>query len=579
VAIRGEPSLKPKACARWPLVLGLWIATVAVYGQVIGFDFLNYDDDALVYENPGLADPSLANMAVFWTSAYYKAYEPVTLSWLSVTAAVARSQRVFGHTHLDPAVFHAGSLLLHLACVTCVFLLLGRLVGSRTGAFFGALLFALHPLQTDSVAWISNTKGLLGALFGLCSLAFYLARRDGSPRPRLRYALALVCFALALLAKPTKAMVPLAFIAIDVIMKRTPWRRALAAAAPFFALSLITSVLALSIDEHTTAIQLWQRPLVAGTAVSFYVGKMLWPLSLAPDYGLGAAKVLSSHWYIPVGLLPYLAAGFLVWRRNRLLILAAAVFLAGSATVIGLVPFTYQFTSIVADRYIYFSMLAPALVLALLIARYPTRGLKVAAAVVLVVAGALSAAQAAHWRDSRTLYAHTLSVNPQSWVSHNNLGLVYRDAGQMDEAIAHFQQALAIRPIYPEGHNNLAMALASAGRIDEAEAHVQEAIRQDPDDARSYSNLAGLLASTGHRTEAIAHLRKALTLSPSLANLHYNLGLLLLQEGNAAEAAPALETAVRLRPDVAAWQMTRAAALARLGDRSLAATTAAVSGH
>ncbi|HWC89027.1 MAG TPA: hypothetical protein VG433_05220, partial [Pirellulales bacterium] len=407
----------------WLLLAGLLAGAVgAVFYRVVEFQFLTWDDDVHVTKNPLLDPVSFSNLAQFWLHPYENLYIPASYSFFAAEAWL--SQWTLGR--LDPQVFHAACLALHLACVWLVFRLLARMVENPLAAWAGALCFAVHPLQVESVAWIGETRGLLAALCSLAAVYWYLppgpamfdssstANRDrlgamptaavgmwggdddACPRsvgmataPALspsaaddrfstrRYLLASAAFALALLSKPSAAPLPLMALAIDLLWLRRSLKRSLACLAPWLALALLDIGLSklLQADERITNRPDWLlRPLVACDALTFYLRKLIVPLRLGFDYGRTPAVVLSSAARYWAWIAPACVLGLaLVSRHRRMWLTAAGIFVAGLLPVLGFVPFLYQDISTVADRYLYLPMLGVALALAVWLDRHWSR--------------------------------------------------------------------------------------------------------------------------------------------------------------------------------------------------------------
>jgi tetratricopeptide (TPR) repeat protein len=295
---------------------------------------------------------------------------------------------------------------------------------------------------------------------------------------------------------------------------------------------------------------LGQRFLVAGDAITFYLGKLLWPIHLGPDYGRTPELVLSQvpRIYL-VGLLPYLLAALLLWRcRTPRLWAAVGIPLAILAPVLGLLSFSFQDMSTVADRYCYLAMVGPALLVARLLERAPRRLAVTTGVAILTALAVLSMAQTRHWRDPMTFNAYTLSINPRSWMAFHNLGLWYLDHNQLDQAIAQYEQALVLKPTSFKAYNNLGMIYDRLGDKERAIAAYQQALRIKPNYPLVCNNLAVIYKGLKRYDEAIAYYQRALLLDPEFAEVYANLGNLYRQLGNPAAAADNYRRALTLRP-------------------------------
>jgi len=528
------------------LALGVALVAIAVFARTAGFEFLIWDDDQHVSANVRLDPPTLASLASFWRAPFLALYVPAsyTLFWLE--AWITNGP--------DPRVYHAVSVLLHAGNAALVVALLARLGARPAGAALGGLLFALHPLQVESVAWISEQRGLLAAVLGLGALCLY-ASAQRSPR---RDALAAACLVLALLSKPSAVVFPALALVLEVLVLRRGARHA----APRLAFGFLAAAACLYVtkglqhDASVREVVPWiERPLVALDALEFYVRKLVLPVGLAPDHGrrpslVTAHGVDATLIATVVGLAALLAVPAL--RRHALVPLA--LFAAALAPVLGLVPFGHQDISTVAERYAYLAVLGPAFLLA---RSWPERAGRLAwigaGAVALGLAG-LSFAQSAHWRSTESIFAHTVEVNRRSWIARTNRGLVLQNRGDLAGAQAEYEAAIAAKPDHARALNNLGILLVQRGRAAEGEALVRRAIEADARYARPHMNLAAILGNQGRLAEAEASARRAVELAPEDPTMLATLGNVHLRQGRAQEARAEFEAARAIRPrDVEAW--------------------------
>ena len=532
-----DPSSTDAAAGCRPLLLGLLLAlaTCAVFGGIVSAGFVRWDDGLHVYANPYLHPVSPDGLARLWTAPYQNLYVPLSYSLYAALASIARLPHPAATpdglmVDLDPRVFHAACLALHLMNVLLVFALLRRLLPRLTvsgpaasdwAAGVGALLFAVHPIQVESVAWISEIRGLLAGLFSLLALLTYVRCGDG----RRWYALATLCFGLALLSKPSAVTVPLLAVCLETLVLRRParlWRLGLAGWGVLALVFLALTHAAQPVTEDIVT-PLWTRPFIAGDALLFYAGKLLWPARLGIDYGRSPVWLAAQAWFPVTGLLA-LTAVLAVWRgRHRVPALAApaGLFAAALLPTLGLTPFTFQVYSTVADRYAYLALLGPALGLACGLARLsqiprPTLRLasRAACACALVLLGLCSWKQTLAWHDSIALFTQALSVNPQSWGACNNLASVALDLGRPSDALPLLTEAVRLRPAYAEAHANRGRAFLVLGERGSAEAEFRTALHSKPDLPFAYTGLGAALLSEGRAGEAGAAFRQALALNP-----------------------------------------------------------------
>jgi len=457
------------------IVLLLMGATLLVFGQVCRHEFLDYDDHKAVYENPYYHPVTAPHVLHFWRHPYFSLYMPATYTTWAALATIARLPQPVSTTgtdthSLDPHVFHAATLVAHILNVLLVFAMLRLLVKHDWAAAAGALLFSLHPVQVEPVAWVTEMKGLLSGFFSLLALwqycLFAALPRENLKRRRAHYALATLSFSFALLAKPSAVVVPLLAWCLDYWNTRRLSRQSLLPLLPWLAMAVLWVLLTRSvqpIEDKSVLTLLWARPLIAGDALSFYLRQLVLPMHLIPHYGRTPEKVLQSAWIFLTGATPYLLM-LGVWRLRRFRLTAAtAIFVAALLPVLGLIPFGYQAYSTVADRYLYLAMLAPALGLAFLLARVQHKAAWSLCATLLIILGWRSAVQASYWQNTVTLFEQELRVNPNSWVAHTALGAIADRAGNTEQAVEQYRAALQAKPDYIEARNNLGLALANQG--------------------------------------------------------------------------------------------------------------------
>jgi len=522
---------------RRPLLIGLLLVlfTGVVFRGILSAGFVRWDDGLHVYANPYLHSVSLQNTARFWTAPYQNLYVPVSYSLYALLAAMAHLPAPVLtpdglRVDLNPRIFHAMSLLLHLTNVLLVFLLLRRLLprpqtaGADWAAGAGALLFAIHPVQVESVAWISEMRGLLSGLFSLLALHAWLRHSEGKRTWRF-YALATVCFILALLSKPSAVILPLLAVILEVFLLRRPaqvWRAGLGI---WGLLSVACLWLTHGAQPVTTDLvtPLWTRPFIAGDALAFYAGKLLWPVNLGSDYGRSPLWLTAQRWLFVTPLVPF-AIGIAAWlarQRAPWLAASAALIAAALLPTLGLTPFVFQVYSTVADRYLYLALLGPALAIAWALAlvsrqlncRAATATWGAVAALLLLVALG-SRIQTTYWQSSIPLFQQALSVNPQSWGASNNLGAIALDSGRPFDALPLLTKAVRLRPGFAEAHANRGIALLELGDKNGAETELREALRLKPDYATADTWLGESLLAQGRSAEAAAAFRQALALNP-----------------------------------------------------------------
>jgi hypothetical protein len=539
------PAPAPPRPARGDLaVILLLIATVLVFGRVVTFDFVLWDDDMTTFSNPILNPPRWSALGHLWTNLTWNLYMPVTWTvWIATAkAAYQPGATDVGLPALNPYVFHALSLVTHVWAVLMAYRVLRILKYAPWAACAGALVFALHPLQVEPIAWSSSYNVLLCAAFSLWAIGGYLrfAETTDPKRRRRRYAWATLAFVLALLSKPMAVTVPFVVVAIDWLLLRRPLRRTLLTMAPWVIAAIALAVLTASWQgrrHHVDPMPLWTRLFVAADAVSFYLRKLVWPSDLVLDHGRMPLVALSDphlFWKILPTLL--LAAGLWVWRdRVRPALAGLAVFVAGMLPVLGLAPFDFQQYSTVADRYAYVAMLGAAIAVAWLASklRPPTTQawLSIALAATL---GFVASAQLGRWRNSYVLFAYTTRVHPRSAVAWLNWGAALMRENRPADAIYFVRRAIAIRHDYHHARLNLGMAYFNAGDPAAGEREWRRLVLMHPTSLSAHAAMGDLHLSRGEYDAAEASYRKILELDP--AN---DAGRARLQTLNNARAAAA----------------------------------------
>lgn len=546
-----ETSVVGTAC------FALVAATVLVFWQVARFEFVGIDDYANILDNPRLRPISLENVIEMWKAPYLHLYVPLTYTFFAGEGLIARNPTASAlDVHFNPMIFHLGSLALHLCCSLLTFSILRSIVGSLGPALIGALVFAIHPLQAETVSWVTETKGLLATAFSLLFIRIYVSAtrpaEEGGGITSLRVLAMVAALLLGLLSKPTAAAAPLVALAIGLGFRRGAAMASIKLLAPMMgivvAFTIVTKIL--QPDSQITGVPpLWARGWIALDALSFYFTKIFAPIQLAPDYGRSPQWVMRSGWNYFIWLLP-IQALLVLWfiDESKRFFTAALIFVAGVAPVLGFIPFGFQNQSTVADRYAYLAMLGVALAVAMILDRWWRPESIAAAAVTLVALGWMAHAQASHWRNNETLFAHALSVNPRSNLAAANLGVVLFHAGKHGEAIEHFEVVLKRDPYATYALGNLADVQMAMGKVDDAIKNYRRAIELEPSTARFHNGLANALLNKGKPEDALVEADKAIELEPERALFHATRGLVLSSLKRSNDAITSYATSVSLDP-------------------------------
>jgi tetratricopeptide (TPR) repeat protein len=480
---------------------------------------------------------------------------------------------------LNPSGYHWVNILLHVANALLVWRLLARL--NVPGAWLAGAIFALHPVQVESVAWITERKNvLMGFFFLLTLLAWTVFIDEQTKRPWRFYGLALVLYGLALSAKSTACTLPAALLLILWLQrKQINWRR-IFQIVPFFLLGLGMGLVAVWWECYHQgtrgalfALSPVERILIASRAVWFYLGKLIWPSTLTfiyPRWTISPTHLLDYAWLLAAGAL---CALIYFARRyvGRSVEVATVFFVATLSPVLGLIMlYTFRYT-FVADHYQYLASIGPIALVSAGVASLAgtferSRPLIFGTAVVMVATLAvLTWRQSAMYADLEGLWRTTLARNPGCWMAQINLGAALSQKGEIDEAIAHYRAALQLQPDFTYADFNLGMGLLQKGEIDEAISYLEEALKISPSYATHEGLGAGLLRR-GEIREAILHFEAAVNLQSNDAEGHGNLAAALIRDGRVDEAISHWQESLKIRPGNAEIQNYLAAALLQKGE-------------
>jgi tetratricopeptide (TPR) repeat protein len=548
----------------------LVLSTFAVYWQVQDHEFLGYDDNMYVTDNltvkAGLTKESV--MWAFTTSSYFN-WHPMT--WLS---------HIFDYQFygLNPKGHHLTNLFFHIANTLILFMVLLRMTGTLWQCGFVAAMFALHPINVESVAWIAARKDVLSTLFWLLTMWAYIHYAN---KPSIkRFGLVFLFFALGLMSKAMLVTLPFVLFLLDYwplgrlkfgqikdsdgstknnIAIKSEILCLVREKIPLFLLVVGASIVTFISQKSVNAIQsmgsLSFSTRLTNAMVSYleYLKKALWPKALAVFYphpgntlvvwkGMLCGIALVGITVIAIRLLrkaPYFAVGWF-WYLGTLVPVIGIVQVGGQA---------------MADRYAYVPLIGIFIVVAWglpeLMAKWSSRGkvLAILAAMWIPTLMLMTWVQVGHWKNNITIFKHAIRVTDDNAIAHNNLGMALFDKRKLEESISHFMTAIKINPYYANPHYNLGNALLGTRRTKEAIFHYKTAIKLNPYDVDAHYNLGNALLGTRRTKEAIFHYKTAIKLNPYDVDAHYNLGFALAQKGNLREAVSHYRETVRLRPD------------------------------
>lgn len=545
-------SLLPSGGERW--VILLWFAAaICAYFPALQAGFI-WDDDRYVTSNRLLAAPD-GLWRIWFSQDAPSQYVPLTYTsfWLehSIWGMWAKG-------------YHTVNVLLHALNGWLLWRLLKSL--AVPGAWFAAALFLLHPVQVESVAWISERKNILSLLFMLLATDAWIKFLDTpATTPGRWYRWALVFHVLALASKATASTLPVALVVVlwlkDMKLDRRRWQQI----TPFVALGIGMGLIAMWWERHhqgtegdTFALSFLERILVAGRAVWFYLGKLLWPTELTfiyPQWRINPADPWS---YTGLGV--FLVATMVIYlvrhRTGSSLGIAGLFYLGMLAPLLGFIMlYTFRYT-FVADHYQYVASIGPLTLLAVgltkgldQLSRHRREIQLVVCSILLLALGILTWSQTRIYQTHGTIWRDTLAKNPTCWMAENNLGNFLARQGDSAQAVAHYQKALALKPDYAEAHYNWADALMRQKNLAAAIAHLQEAVRLDPQYYRARNNLGIALVQSGRFAEALTQFEATIALRPKVSQGYINLALALSNAGRNDEAIQRLNQALALNPN------------------------------
>ena len=577
------------------ILLGLAVMTLGIYAQVIGHQFITLDDPTYIRENPNVnRGVTLAGLAWAFTTFHAANWHPLT--WISHMIDCQLFGTNAGRHLLVNTLIHAANTLL-------IFYFLLRTTHARWPSALVAALFALHPLHVESVAWASERKDTLSTFFGLLSLIAYV--RYTEARSISRYAWVAITLALGLLAKPMLVTLPFLMLLLDYWPLRrlqrldgsdqlSVLRKIVVEKLPLFALVAVSMIITLLAQSHGGAVRTFAAAPVGfrlSNALVSYVKYLLltfWPNNLAVYYPLAPTGIPTWQVIGAAFLLIGITTLCLFERRNRPYLIVGWLWFLG--TLVPVIGFVQVGGQTMADRYFYIPSIGLFIALVFGLADFarswhvaPLLRAGIAGGVLLILAS-LTNAQIQRWRDSFTLFEHTLAVTPPNLHMEHNLGLAMGGAGRFDEAAAHFEKALQIDRNFYDGLVGMGVTREFQGRLPEAIDYFQAAIHSQPDTPTAHLQLGRVLwkqnsdqaaleeigrasqlapkdadiradfglalQQVGRIPEAIEQFHKALRMNPDNAETHANLGLALLGSGKPQESIPEFETALRLKPEL-----------------------------
>jgi len=557
---RGKKSKKSKT-ANWirPLIL-LSLAIFLAYIPVWDADFVYWDDDVNVYENPDIQSLSGENIKRIFSRSIIGNYNPLPILTFAIEHAMVG---------MNPAVMHVTNLLLHLLSCMLVFFVAKRLKLSDTPALLVALLFALHPMRVESVAWITERKDVLFAVFFWLSFLFYL--KSYKQKKYIYYAL--LVFPLALLSKIQAVSLPLALLCADYLLKKNFRLKYILEKWPFFLLSLITGLAGLyflkgagSLNPgQTQELFSWfERPIIGAYSYMIYLYKLILPYPMSPLYPYpDGLKVV--HYIVGAGVAPLLGALVWLWKKNHKTAVFAFAFF--TVNVIFVLQVVGAGQGYLADRFTYIGYFGFFFWAGKFFQQKKNSKLAYAiAAALLLIYGAWTFRQAKIWKNSDTMWSHVLRFQPNAPLALGNRGNYYRDQGQTAKAMADYTKGVKADPTRHATFNSRAKLYFNEGKLQQALQDYNKAIEYNPDRGEYFGNRGATYARLNQFDRALQDLNKAIELDPNHAASYLNRGAVNDRLGNYAAARNDLESYLQFNPNDAEIWYNYALTSLRLND-------------
>ena len=560
--------------------ISLVAVTLAAYEPTLHNSFVNYDDNLYITENP-LVIGGITPDSFVWAFT-----QPNDYMWHPLTTLSHMLDCQF--FDLKAPWHHFVSLLFHIVNVLLVFWIFSNFkVTIWPGAFIAAI-FALHPMQVESVAWAAERKTVLSGLFWLLTISVYIWY---TKRPIIgRYILLFLVYGLCIMTKPVVVTLPFVLLLLDYWpLERFGRQRAeekvsvakvIGEKIPLIALSVTLSVITFLVQLKSNAvINIESLPLkdrIANVFLSYtrYIGKLFWPQNLAVFYPFDANSF--AFWQVAMCVLLLLVISIFVirfGRNQKYLPVGWFWFVTTLVPVIGLVQVGLQ---AFADRYTYIPYIGLFIMIAWglpeFLSKWPQRkiALGLSMVIILTTLGICAHRQVSFWNNSFTLFSHAIEVTQNNYIAHNNLGVAYNSIGRYQDAVEAYKQTIRIKPDYAEAHYNLGVAYDKLSRgKDEIEAYKQ-AIKIKPDYAKAYYNLGVSYEDLGRHQDAIEAYKQTIRIKPDYADAYINLGVIYYKLGRYQDAVETYKQTIRIKPDFALVHYNLGVTYVVTGDKSLA---------
>jgi tetratricopeptide (TPR) repeat protein len=566
------------------IMLGL---VMGVFGSMVFHLPITIDDDYHVFDNPNMINVSWASFVSFWTAPTWGLYVPVVYSLWAILSQI--THLIYG-THQDlflhPFLFKFANLSFHLFNTFLVFQITQMLLNlkfkkevSPYWAMMVALLFSLHPMQVESVVWLSGLKDVSAGFFFLLALKNYLSSETSLPSQEPKWRVWIFYFILSMLCKPTALVFPLFLILLDLTLLNKKLRTSLFDKAPLFLFSIPILVMTHMAQVQHTRVDspLLTRPLIFLDSFGFYLKKIFNPMPLLVEYSRSPMNVLSEklwlHTFIWPLLLLILFLFFMVKKKKPIFTLGIGIFFIWGLPVSGLLNFAFQFHSTVADRYMYLSLWGISLAVVTLIyplfQRFHKKFDWVFSSLSFVsvfTLGILTSLQVDLWKDSWTLYTHNLKFNPKSALVHVNYGVEFVRKGSLQDGFNYNLKAHQMSPLYTLPLENLVTFSMAAGNGDLAFEYAQKLLTLNPGSAKGLLSMGEIQALKGQKELSSSYFARAFAVSPYKHEVYFRWAKAKAQAGLHKEALEYFQLGLQFGPGDSDTFLNIGTTLSHLGD-------------
>lgn len=564
------------------IVIFLVLSTLALYLQVSDFDFVGYDDS--LYISLASKDLSLSSLAWSFTTLEFANWHPLT--WLSLIL----DYNLYGN---HASGYHITNLLYHVINTLLLFFLLNKMTGALYRSAFVAALFALHPLHVESVAWVSERKDVLSAMFWLLTMWAYV---EYSQKPKiLIYLPVIVLFSIGLMAKPMLVTLPFVLLLMDYWpLNRTPFEQVCSTnkvntepqtfsflileKLPLFALSLASSIVTFIAQNNYKAVaslehaSLMHRIFNAFNSYAGYLRKTFWFQDLSVFYPYPKIISFGEAGSSFLLILSLTIIAILLFRKAPYLSVGWFWFIGTLVPVIGIIQVGFQAMS---ERYTYVPLIGIFIAMSWGLKhlsgtiRYGNLLIAFSAFFFISISAFATYHQVAVWKNNFTLFGHVLKFNPEHYMAHQIMGFAMESRGDYLQALHYYYMALKLNPVYDPAYNNAGNVLQKLGRMDEAMYCYNKALQINHKSAESEYNLGIILLLKNNPEEAIGHFNSALAMKPDDADAHNNLGVALMKSGNIKKAFAHFQEAQRLNPQSPEVKNNIAIAIRELANKNI----------